>query len=185
MTEVGTRRWLPWGTVIAMGALALVLVGVYRGPAGPASPAAWAPTWAAVAAGLAAFLVLRWLQNFLWGLVAGLLVPLHPLFRHAVQAADPGVTAEALALLVLAGVVAGWRLTFLPRFAWRSWLVGAAALTAATGLAWPLKPSAGLVAGALVSVGFLGAAILATRLHRRRAAVLPSWFNIAAAARRR
>jgi hypothetical protein len=31
-------------------------------------------------------------------------------------------------------------------------------------------------------VGFLGAAILATRLHRRRAAVLPSWFNIAAAA---
>jgi hypothetical protein len=165
-----------------MAALAALIIGIYRSPVAGASPAPWRSAWGAVGAGVAVFLVLRWVQNALWGLAGGLLLALHPVFREAVVATDPNLLAETLALLALAGTVAGCRLVFLPRFAWRSWLVGAVVLTVATGLAWPVQPAAGLAAASLVSIGLIGAVGLATRLHFRPASVLPSWLNMATAA---
>jgi hypothetical protein len=164
-----------------MAALAALVIAIYRSPVAGASPAPWRSVWGAVGAGVAVFLVLRWAQNALWGLAGGLLVALHPVFREAVTATDPNLLAETLTLLALAGTVAGFRLVFLPRFAWRSWLVGAVVLTAAIGLAWPVQPAAGLAVSLLVGVGLLGAAAFGARLHFRRASVLPSWLNIAAA----
>jgi hypothetical protein len=131
-----------------------------------------------VAIGLAVFLVLRWLQNYVWGLVAGLLLPLHPLLR----AGDLTFQALPLLLVVLACTTAGWRLSFGPSFARKGWLVVAAGLVLASALAWPLAARTGLMAAVVAGVGLLGAAVLAARLRKRKGTILPSWGNVTAAA---
>jgi hypothetical protein len=182
MTEPGVRRPLPWGLVLTVVALAAVLASVYRVGATPNAPGRWEFVGAAVGAAACAFLVVRWVQSYLWAVLAGLLLGLHPLFRDAVAGSDYGLVAEALQWLVLAATVSAWRLTFLPRFRWRTWLVLAGVCCVATGLAWPLRPRAGLVAGLTCGGGLLAAALLAARLHRRRLTLRPSWLNITTAA---
>ncbi len=181
MSEPGTRRLLPWGTVVTVAALAAVVLAAYQDSIGADLQA----LWPVLAAAVAAFLVLRWQQNYLWGLAAGVLVALHPLVRDWVAHFDvdrhkDALIAAGLALIVLAGVVAAWRVLFAPYLAWRSWSVGALVFGAATGLLWPLQPRTGLVASAVVCGGLLGGALLATR--RRRVSAPPSWWNVAAAA---
>jgi hypothetical protein len=77
--------------------------------------------------------------------------------------------AEALELLALAAVTFGCGLTFLPAFAWRSWLAVAVVLTAAAALAWPAWPQAGLVTTLLSALALGGAALLARRQTPRGA----------------
>jgi hypothetical protein len=182
MTEPDTRLRLPWGSVLTIAALAGIVVAVYRSTSTGASAMPWSLTWAAVAIGSAVFLAMRWWQNYAWGIVAGLAVPLHPLYVENARTFPRTLVAAMLLLCVLMGMVAAWRLVFLPRFAWRSWLAAGVMLSVAATLAWPLEPRTGLVAGALICISWLSAAILATRLHLRQAAPAPTWLNIGAAA---
>jgi hypothetical protein len=177
MAEPAARR-LPWGLLLTLGLLALLVVLVYRAAPGADRPAPWRVVLAAAAVAAGAFLVLRRLQNYFWGMVAALTLALHPLHWAWSSPFDElAVRAEALELIVLAGVTAGWDLAALPYFAWRAWLVTALAVTVGGGLAWTAAPQAGLVAGLLTAVGLpLGALWTALR-HRER----PSRWNLTAA----
>jgi hypothetical protein len=184
MTKPETRQRLPWGSVLTSVVLAGIVVAFYRGKSTEATDGhlPWTAIWAAAGIGCAVFLVMRWWQNYAWGIIAGLAVPLHPLYMENARSFPRGLVAEMLLLCVLTGTVAAWRLVFLPRFAWRSWLAGGVMLGVATTLAWPLAPLVGLVAGGLICLGLLGASILGIRFQRGRASPAPAWGNIAAAA---
>jgi hypothetical protein len=178
--EPAVRFQFPWGTVLTLAALGAVLVSVARAAGTPGQAVSWESAGALAAAGGAAFLVLRWLQNYVWGVVAGLALPFHPLFQSLVGRSDAGLIPEALLLIVLAATVAGWRLAFLPRFAWRSWVVAGAVLLAAGALAWPLQPRIGLVAALLGGGGLLAGSCLAAGAYRRWKQ-RPSALNVTAA----
>lgn len=170
MDEPGVRR-LPWGQLVTLAALGLLAAAVFR-----EAPARVALTAAAMAG--AAFVAMRAVQNYLWGVVAALLLVLHPLHRQwSPPPFELALRAEAMELVVLAGVVAGCRLAALTAFAPWSWALTAAALVGGGALAWPALPQAGLVAALLTVVGLLGGAALLLVRHRER----PAWGNVAAA----
>ncbi len=160
MDESAPRR-LPWGLLLTLGLLTLLLLTLppLRPPTAAVAP------WHVLLA-LAAFLVLRWQQGYLWGVLAALLLPLHPLYPQWTKELPQALRAEALELTVLAAVTYGWRLTFAPAFAWKSWLAMAAVLIVAGALAWPAWPQSGLVAGLLVLLGLGWAVVLAWRVSR-------------------
>src|SRR5262245_49666802 len=121
MDEPGARR-LPWGQLVTLAALALLALAVFRG-----APARVALTAAAMAC--AAFVVLRAVQNYLWVLVAALLLMLHPL--HGQWSPPPlelALRAEAMELVVLAAVISGCALAALPGPAPWSWALTGLAL---------------------------------------------------------
>jgi hypothetical protein len=165
-------------TVLTSAALAGILLAVYRAIAATANPQA---VWAAAGVGVATFLVVRWLQNYWWGVLAGLVVALHPLYQEAVNQLHPGLLAGAGVWILLACTVAAWRLAFLPQFAWRSWTLLALVFPLGIGLIWPLQPRLGLVAAALTHFGLIGVALLAAALRSRSKSQLPSWGNVTAA----
>src|SRR5262249_20575005 len=86
--------------------------------------------------------------------------------------------AAALELIVLTCVTFAWRLTFLPRVAWLSWLVVFAVLVGCNALAWPTQPRGGLVTSLMTLVGMPLASVLALRQRRRSAAAIPSCGNL-------
>lgn len=172
MDESGTRFRLPWGLLLTLGAITLLLLTILRPGSESTAAAAWRVSWA-----LAAFFVLRWQQGYVWGLLAALLPPLHPLYVQWTTQLPQAVRAEALALLMLAGVTLAGRLTFRATFAWKWWLPTAALLTVGGALAWLAWPSTGLAAGLLTLLALPGTAFLAWRQVPRRAAL----GNVAAA----
>jgi hypothetical protein len=178
MTEPPTRQGLPWAALFWSGLLAAALVILYRGVPGPDGPIPWKSAWAATAGGVAVFLVLRWLQNTPWGLIGGALLALHPLVLREAGRTDAAVISQSLVLAVLAGTVAGWRLSFEPGFAWRFWPLVGAVLLVGNALAWPIYPRSGLLAGLTAAGGLLAAAVLATRRYRRPAPGSPGGLNI-------
>src|SRR5947207_561936 len=123
MGEPGPRARVPWGTLLGLAVLAAVHVPLLRGLLDLLPAAPWPEVGVTVTAAFAAFLVMRWQQNFLWGLAAGLLLPLHPLYLAAVAAPPAGLVAETLVLVTLAASVYGFRLAFRPHLAWFSWLI--------------------------------------------------------------
>jgi hypothetical protein len=169
MAELAARR-LPWGLLLTTGLLALLVALVYH-----AAP--WRVVLATAAVAAATFLILRRLQNYFWGVLAALTLAFHPLHWEWPTSSELAVRAEALELLVLACVTAGWDLAALPFFAWRAWLVAASAVLVGGGLAWPAAPQAGLVAGVLTAVGLPLGALWSALRHRER----PSRWNLAAA----
>ena len=158
MDESTTRRRLPWGLLLTSGLLllALLLVPGLRLPAAANALLPWR-----VLAALAAFLLLRNQQAYLWGVLAAILLPLHPAWTHGATPLPLALRAEALELVVLVGVTFAVQLTFQATFAWRSWLATAVVLVLPGALAWPAWPQTGLVAGLLTLLALLGAAILA------------------------
>jgi hypothetical protein len=164
--------------VLTGAALAGLIVAVYRIP-GTANPQA---VWAAAGVGVALFLVVRWLQNYLWGVLAGLLVALHPLYQETVNQFHVGLLAGALTWGLLACMLLAWRLAFQPRFAWRCWAALAVVFPVGIALTWALQPRAGLVAAALTHFGLIGTAFLAAAMNSRGQGVGCSWWNVTAAA---
>jgi hypothetical protein len=176
MAEPAARR-LPWGLLLTIGLLALLVTLLYRAAPGQDQPAPWRVVLSTAAVAVGTFLVVRRLQNYFWGVLAALTLAFHPLHWEWPTSSELAVRAEALELIILAGVTAGWDLAALPFFAWRAWLVAAAAVVVGGGLAWPAAPQAGLVAGVLTAVGLPLGALWAALHHRER----PSRWNLAAA----
>jgi hypothetical protein len=175
MTEPGERMKVPWGLILTITGLSAVLFGIYRLTPGLDGSGAWPTILGIIGIGVSGFLILRWLQNYAWGLLAGLLLPLHPLVRDAGQVV---LLSETLALIALASVVGAWGITFLSRFAWRSWVLAILVLGQGLGLAWCFDPRSGLMASVLAGAGLVLAALLAILLHARGKGDLPSWCNI-------
>jgi hypothetical protein len=176
MGEPAGRR-LPWGLLLTGALLALLLVLVYRIAPGQERPAPWPVVFSAGAAAAGAFLFMRRLQGYFWGLAAALTLGLHPLRWEWSASFELAARSQAMELIVLAAVAAGWDLVALPRRAWRSWLAVAGAMIGAGALAWPAVPQAGLVTGLLTLVGLPLGVLLTALRHRER----PSWLNGTAA----
>jgi hypothetical protein len=176
MAKPAARR-LPWGSLLTIGLLVLLVALVYRAALGLDRPAPWRVVLSTAAVAVGTFLVLRRLQNYFWGVLVGLTLAFHPLHWEWSAPSELAVCAEALELIVLAGVTAGWDLAALPSFAWPAWLLTALAVTVGGGLAWPAAPQAGLVAGVLTAVGLPLGALWAVLRHRER----PSRWNLIAA----
>ena len=152
---------------------------------GLASPAPW-PAFAAVALTAAmTFFVLRRLVSPFWGLMAGLVLAFHPYASYAWRWAPPfdqAMWAQALTAVVLACVVEGGRLAFLPRVAIAGWAALLVLLTVAIGLCWLILPAAGVVGVLLTGLTLPVFAGLAAQQRRRPGlTVLPSYWNIFAA----
>jgi hypothetical protein len=158
----GAARRLPWGLVLAGGLLALLVTMTFRD-----TPARVALTVFALALG--AFLVLWRLQGWLWGLGAALLLLLHPLTAEWPPPFEQALRGEALELLTLAAVAAGWALLARPASAGVAWLLVALLLIVSGALAWAALPLTGLVAGLLMAFGLpLGAVLALVRGPRPR-----------------
>jgi hypothetical protein len=163
--------------VLAGAFLMILLLVLYRGLPATADSVLGSVSFVVVG-GLAAFLIMTWLQNVAWGLVAGLLLALHPYYLARAASSDPSLIAQALVLLVVAGVTAGCRLTFLPVPAWRTWLAVAVVLLTGTALTWPIHPRFGFLAALLICPSLLAGATLAARLRQKHARLRPSGWNI-------
>jgi hypothetical protein len=176
MGEPAARR-LPWGLVITVALLALLVLAVYRAGPGPADAAPWRVVISAGLLAAGAFLVVRRLQNYFWGVVAALVLALHPLhWDWSGPFVLLALSAEAMEVLVLAGVAAGWDLAPSRQFGWGGWLGVGLAVVVGAGLAWPAVPQAGLVTALLTAVGLPLGALLGRRTGER-----PSWGNTGAA----
>lgn len=154
-------RRLPWGVLLTAVLLAVIGVLVHQ-------PRIAAQRWLVVSAGTVAgvglFAATRRLVGGLWGLILALTLVLHPLYtRHDVPV--HALTAEALKLTTLAGLVASWRCLFATGVRWGRLLAVVVLLCVAGGLAWLTAPlqdgsPAGLVTTVLDAVGLLLAAVL-------------------------
>jgi hypothetical protein len=164
-------------SAINLGVLASVITLVVRGEHPNGS---WIAVASATLVAATSFLILRCCQNEWWGVILALALPMHPWYGAWVRLYEPELRAEALALISLVCVMEGWRLTFRPHFAPRSWLLLALVVTACVGLSWPLLPQAGLVAGLLALIGLSLGAGLAAR-SRWESPLAPSAWNVGAA----
>jgi hypothetical protein len=175
MGEPVPRPRLPWGLLLTLALLAVVVALVYRTE--PAVTVA-----AAVGTAAAVFLAMRWWQNYLWGVASALLVTLNPFYQEWARRNNTAPVVEGLGLVVLACTTAAWRLTFRPTFAGIAWILPVLLLCLSIGLTWPIQPPAGLSAALVAGPGLLLAALLAARRHRQSKTALPSWGNVAIAA---
>jgi hypothetical protein len=181
MGEPRTRSRLPWGLLLTGAALAGVAVVAQRGLAQTDAAAPWPSVVAVVVAVVAVFLVLRWLQTILWGIVAGLFLLLHPLYLEGAANRALALRAEAIELVMLVCIVVSWRLVFRAHCTWKAWLLVGLLLCAGTALAWSILPRAGLSATAMVIGGLPVGAVLAARRRRNPLSPRPSWGNITSA----
>jgi hypothetical protein len=176
VAEPRTPLRLPWGPLLTVAGLALIVFVLYRGRPGMWSPAPW-PVLAAVALAVAmTFLVLRRLVSPTWGVVGGLLLAAHPYSWRWVPPYDQALWAQALELSVLAGVVTGCRLAFMPRGTFLGWVFLLVWLTAGIALCWLILPAAGFVGIWLTGLALPVFAGLAAR--QRGLAERPSRWNI-------
>jgi hypothetical protein len=163
-------RRVPWGQLVTLALLALLVAAVFRAEPGRVAVAAAATTGAA-------FVAMRRVQGYFWGLAAALLLVLHPLHAEW-QRLGSALWAEAMELVVLAAVVTGCHLAALPCFAPWAWALTTLALCGGAALTWPAQPQAGLVGAVLTALGLVGGTLLAWLRHRER----PAWSNLTAAA---
>jgi hypothetical protein len=181
MKEPEIRPRLPWLNLVTMAVIGMAVIGLYQVSASLNQTVPWGTVRCAVALGLASFLIFRWQQSYFWGLVAGLLVPLHPLFTGCGEPFKDGMVALVFEVIVLMVLTAAWSLTFLPRFAWRSWCFAALLLCVLLTLAWPLGIRVALIVSGFTLLGLLLAAFLAVQRRRSNPKTGPSWLNIAIA----
>lgn len=174
MTEAHPKSRLPWGTILLAVGLGLTAVGLLhtREP-----PLPRATMLAAVGAVVAFFLSVRLLQNAFWGLVASVLLPIHPLISDLLSRIEaPAFLAECSNLVALVAVLLLAILAFAPQPGWKAWLVLSGLLTLVTAMTWACQPSVGLRASLLVGIGSLLLAALAVvqwSRHRSVALVNP------------
>jgi len=169
---------LPWGLLLAFAGLGVVVTVVLALGPGSDHGAPWLAIASVVLAGWAMFLCERWLQNYVWGLVAALVLTLHPYFLRWANTGEVLLWAEALGLVVLAAIISSWRILFQKSFSPLAWIAIALIVTSSIGIAWILEPRMGLVTGILTLGALLLGSILAIRKHREASLC---WGNISAA----
>jgi hypothetical protein len=183
MAQSARRRLLPWGSVLTLVALAIALLRTF--PNDRETDLLLAPLnlWAAFVIVAAVFLIERRLNRYFWGLVAAVLLIVHPSFqRQFVQSGNPALLAEGLVLATLACTFLTWDLTVLPDLAWWSWLVVNVALCLCIGTAWVVQAPAGLRAAVVAGLGSGLAFFIGRWRPIDQPASPPSRWNAAAAA---
>ena len=163
MVEARTRL-VPWQVLVTMIALALGVVVIRHGFHLP-DLASWIKTGPLLVSALAAFLIERWMQGWLWGIVTASLLVFHP---ESVRATDEAFLAEALELLSFSTVTAAWILLFQPYFSWKGWSIVAAMVTLSLALTWPLSPPTALANCGLVILGLVIGLCLAMIRRKRQ-----------------
>jgi hypothetical protein len=163
---------------LTIAGLALLVFVLLRARPGLFTPAPWPVLAAVTTAVVMTFLVLRRLTDSFWGVIAGVLLAIHPYSAKWDPPFDQALWAQAVELAVLAGAVAAGRLAFLPRGSlW--WVALLVWLSAGVALAWLLDPTAGLVAAALTGLALPVFAGLASRQRRRPGVTeVPSRWNV-------
>ena len=180
---------IPWGLVLAFAALAAVVTIVLSLGPGSERGASWPAIASVVLAGWAMFLSERWLQNYLWGLLAALVFTLHPYVLGWAKAGEVLLWGEALGLVVLAANIASWRILFQKQFLPLAWVAIGLILVVGIGLAWSVERRIptnrlpdlrmGLVAALVTVGGLLLGSILACVRHKQWTLC---WGNVSIAA---
>jgi hypothetical protein len=178
--------------VAFFGIGALVTVVLSLGPGSDLTDAPQGAGWPAIAsvilAGCAIFLCERWLQNYLWGLIAALVFCLHPYVLGWANRGEILLWAEALGLMVLVANIAAWRVLFQKQFVPLAWAAIGLILALGIGFAWsvdrgsrvfPLDLRMGLVTGLLTMGAMLLGSILACSKRKQSSLC---WGNISVAA---
>jgi hypothetical protein len=180
MTKPATQCEMPWGLVVTLALLAGAVAFWMRWLQPTPEAAPWEVVGLAALTTLAAFLAMRWLQNYFWGVVTAVLLMLHPLHGQRTEPYRAAFQVEALELVVLAVVIAGWRLAFRRDFVWRSWLclavLGGLATMAA---AWNVPSDQASRGTALLVAWPVPLALLALMPSQRRAGDRPHRGNLA------
>jgi hypothetical protein len=180
---------IPWGLVLALAALAaLVTIVLSLGP-GSERGASWPAIVSVVLAGWAMFLSERWLQNYLWGLLAALVFTLHPYVLGWANVGEVLLWGEALGLVVLAANIASWRTLFQKQFVPLAWAAIALILVLGIGLAWSVEHRIprdrlpdlrmGLVTASITMGALFLGSMLACMKHKQSSLC---WGNISVAA---
>src|SRR5262249_43893155 len=122
-----------------LAALAGIVTLLMRLPLVMPAPAPWEVIGSALLIVLSAYVLMRWLQGYFWGLVAAAVLVAHPQFWNWAEPAHRAWRGAALDRVRLTVAVAGCLLAFRREFAWRWWLcfaaLGGAAVPAA---AWDM-----------------------------------------------
>jgi hypothetical protein len=164
---------------LIIAGLALFVFVLLRARPGMFTPAPWPVLAAVTTAVVMTFLVIRRLIDSFWGVVAGVLLAMHPYASKWDPPFDQAWWAQAVELAVLAGVVAAGRLAFLPRGSLLGWVALLLWLSAGVALGWLLDPTAGAVEAALTVIALPMFAGLASRQRRRPGvAEVPSRWNV-------
>jgi hypothetical protein len=168
---------IPWGLVLALAALATVVTIVLSLGPGSERGASWPAIASVVLAGWAMFLSERWLQNYLWGLLAALVFTLHPYVLGWANAGEVLLWGEALGLVVLATNIASWRILFQKQFLPFAWTAIGLILVLGIGFAWSVDRRIrldrlpdlrmGLVTASVTMGGLLLGSILACVKHKQ------------------
>jgi hypothetical protein len=177
----------PWGLVILLALQSTVWVLLYRNQVMTEAPAAMPVLATMVATGMVVFLLVRGLQNGLWGLAAAFFLVLHPVYAIAVAGANSPhlwtVFVELLALMCVLGI---WYHAFQPKLHLLALFAFVLVLLLASSLAWLTSPHSGWVTMLLAGSGLLLAAVLtgltpgpATRSARVVHGLLTGMFAIA------
>jgi len=175
MTDVERTPRLTCGTLVLTGTLALLVVFAlhYHG-----EPPPWSATGAAAIGVVAVFILMRSIHNFFWALIAAAALTFHPSWTAYASAPAEEILAGAVVLAGLASAGLGWRLTFHPHFAWRSWPLVLGGCAVCGGLAWKAERSLGLLAVVLAAVTFWSGAFLAARFRQKNSPLIPARFNV-------
>jgi hypothetical protein len=168
MTEPEPRRF-PWGLVLTTLLLAGIALASMKVLPGPRRSASIDVLLTGVAFVVAVFLTMRWLQNYFWGMVAALLLVVHPFDEPGTLSLSHAMRGEAAELLTLTIGVIACGLMYHSRWAWRGWLVLAVLSCVVSGMAWQSTAISGAVSGLLLLIALPPMTVHAWRVRHRPA----------------
>jgi hypothetical protein len=166
MTEPEPRRF-PWGLVLTTILLAGIALASMRVLPGPRQSASTDVLLAGVACVVAVFLTMRLLQNYFWGVVAALVVAVHPLDEPWTLSAPLAMRGAAAELVTLMIAVMACGLMYQARWAWRGWLELSLLVCVVGGAAWQAAAISGAVSGLLLLIALPPISVHAWRVRCR------------------
>jgi hypothetical protein len=166
MANPGQRRF-PWGLVLTLAGLVLLVTSVYQGISGADFLPSNRAVLAVVLMASFGFLVGRQVLGYLWGLVLGVALAFHPVIWESAHGPALAVLGEALTLAVLAATVAAWPIVFSSHFSAIGWVLIGIAWTLVTTVAWTAQPRAALTASLTIFLSLAIVCLLALRLRRQ------------------
>ena len=179
----------PWGLLLAVMGIAAIDLIVLTLRTESTNDVFWSAAASVVVAGGAMFVCLRWLQNYIWGILAALAFTLHPYVLGWAEAGEVLLWGEALGLVVLAANIASWRILFQKQFLPLAWAAIGLILVVGIGFAWSVERRGpvhrlpdlrmGLVTALVTMGGLLLGSIMACVKHKQWTLC---WGNISIAA---